>query len=406
MIPYGRQWIDDDDIKAVIEVLKSDWLTQGPIIGQFEQALANYCGAKYAVAVSSGTAALHLACLASGIKEGDEVITTPITFVASANCVVYCGGKPVFADIDKDTYNIDPAEIKKKITKKTRAIIPVHFAGLPCDMDAIKKIAEEYDLIIIEDACHALGAEYRIQDSGLKTKEEWIKVGSCSHSDMTVFSFHPVKHITTGEGGAVLTNGNELYERLLLLRNHGITKDAKKFINKEMAFSAGSSSNPWYYEIQYLGFNYRITDIQCALGISQLKKLDAFLTRRWDIAALYYTAFKDCEFIKIPVELETKRSARHLYAVQIDFEKLGKSRAAVMNILREKGINTQIHYIPVHLQPYYKRSFGCRKGDYPVAEEYYDKALSLPIYPGMSDNDVRKVVNEILNLITRLGKAK
>ena len=400
MLPYGRQWIDEDDIKAVVEVLRSDWLTQGPKVEEFEKAMAEYCGAKYAVVVSSGTAALHLACLVAGIKQGDEAITSPITFVASANCVLYCGGKPVFADIDKDTYNIDPAEIKKKITKKTRAIIPVHFAGLPCDMGAIKKIAEEYDLIIIEDACHALGAEYRIQDSGLRTKEEWIKVGSCSHSDMAVFSFHPVQHITTGEGGAVLTNNEKFYEKLLSFRNHGITKDPEKFTNKDLAFPLSSeplihNPNPWYYEMQELGFNHRITDIQCALGTSQLRKLDSFISRRRKIVSIYNQALGDMRLIKIPVEPKTKNSACHLYPVQMDFEKLGKSRFKVMAELKEKGIGTQVHYIPVHLQPYYRRRLGFRQGDYPAAEEYYNKALSLPLYPGMRDKDITKVINSV-----------
>src|SRR3990170_3129368 len=226
MIPYGRQFIDEDDIQAVINVLKSDWLTQGPVVDQFERSLADYCGAKYAVVVSSGTAALHLSCLAAGIRHGDEAITSPITFVASANCVLYCGGSPVFADIDKNTYNIDHYEIKKKITPKTKALIPVHFAGLPCDMEEIKRIADDHRLLVIEDACHALGAEW--QDASGK----WNKVGSCSHSDMTVFSFHPVKLITTGEGGAILTNREDLYEKLIVLRNHGITKDPDKFVNK------------------------------------------------------------------------------------------------------------------------------------------------------------------------------
>lgn len=398
MLPYGRQWIDEDDIKAVVEVLRSDWLTQGPKVEEFEKAVAQYCGAKYAVAVSSGTAALHLACLVSGIKEGDEVITTPITFVASANCIVYCGGKPVFADIDKDTYNIDPAEIKKKITSKTKAIIPVHFSGLPCDMEAIKKIAEDHDLVIIEDACHALGAEW--QDINGK----WHKVGSCSHSDMTVFSFHPVKHITTGEGGAVLTNNEKFYEKLLFFRNHGITKDTEKFTNKDLAFSLNPESlihnpNPWYYEMYGLGFNYRLTDIQCALGRSQLKKLDSFITRRREIAAIYSKAFEDVEYIKIPIEPKGRRSAYHLYVLQIDFEKLGKSRADVMNELRGKGIGTQVHYIPLHLQPYYKRSFGCKKGDYPAAEGYYDKTLSLPVYPRMTDKEIEKVADSVADVL-------
>ena len=404
MIPYGKQHINEDDIRAVTEVLRSDWLTQGPKVEEFEKAMAEYCGAKYAVAVSSGTAALHLACLVAGIKQGDEAITSPITFVASANCVLYCGGKPVFADIDKDTYNIDPAEIKKKITKKTRAIIPVHFAGLPCDMEAIKKIAEEYDLIIIEDACHALGAEYRIQNSGLKTKEEWIKVGSCSHSDMTVFSFHPVKHITTGEGGAVLTNNEKFYEKLLLFRNHGITKDPEKFTNKDLAFPLSSeplihNPNPWYYEMQELGFNHRITDLQCALGLSQLKKLDAFVARRRRIADIYNAAFKGNDLIMPQAVSGGRVSSYHLYAVQIDFKRLGKSRATVMAELREKGIGAQVHYIPVHLQPFYMERFGCKKGDFPVAEAYYEKALSLPMYPKMTDEDAMRVVEAVTGMV-------
>lgn len=404
MIPYGKQHINEDDIRAVTEVLRSDWLTQGPKVEEFEKAMAQYCGAKYAVVVSSGTAALHLACLVAGIKQGNEAITSPITFIASANCILYCGGKPVFADIDKDTYNIDPAEIKKKITKKTRAIIPVHFAGLPCDMEAIKKIAEEYDLIIIEDACHALGAEYRIQNSGLKTKEEWIKVGSCSHSDMTVFSFHPVKHITTGEGGAVLTNNGKFYEKLLLFRNHGITKDTEKFTNKDLAFSLNPESlihnpNPWYYEMQELGFNHRITDMQCALGLSQLKKLDAFVARRRRIADIYNTAFKGNDIIMPQAPASGRVSSYHLYAVQIDFRRLAKGRARVMSELRENGIGTQVHYIPVHLQPFYRERFGYRKGDFPVAEAYYEKAFSLPMYPKMTDDDVAKVISNVKSIL-------
>lgn len=387
-IPYGKQWLDEEDIRAVIDVLKSDWLTQGPVVNIFEKALAEYCGAKYAVAVSSGTAALHIACLAAGIEVGDEVITSPITFVASANCVLYCGGFPVFADIDIDTYNISTIEIEKKITSKTKAIIPVHFAGLPCDMEEIRKIADDHGLIIIEDACHAFGAEY-------KANGESFKVGSCAHSDMSVFSFHPVKHITTGEGGAILTNNPDIYERLLSLRSHGITRTNKKFVNTSMAFSPDNVINPWYYEMQELGFNYRLTDMQCALGLSQLKKLDGFVARRRSISAMYTEALKNINHIKTPHEQSTKRSAFHLYALQIDFQKTGKSRAVVMNELRDMGIGTQVHYIPVHLQPYYTNRFNYKEGDYPVAEDYYKKALSLPMFPDMGDEDVIKVINSL-----------
>jgi UDP-4-amino-4,6-dideoxy-N-acetyl-beta-L-altrosamine transaminase len=399
-IPYSTQWIDEDDINAVIEVLKSDWLTQGPTIEKFEKALAQYCGAKYAIAVSNGTAALHLACLAAGIKYGDEVITSPITFVASANCILYCGGKPLFVDIDKDTYNIDPDKIKGKITSRTKAIIPVHFAGLPCDMEIIKKIADKYNLIIIEDACHALGAEYKSQRSKIgsqkieKEKNDWIKVGSCHHSAMAVFSFHPVKHITTGEGGAVITNSEELYGKLLLLRNHGITKNSSKF-----KVQNPKATGPWYYEMQDLGFNCRITDIQCALGLSQLKKINSFVARRREIAAIYNKTFKNLKYIKIPVVSETRKSAYHLYVVQIDFKKLGKSRSSIMNALKEEGIGTQVHYIPVHLQPYYRSRLGYKEKDYPVAEKYYSKALSLPLYPKMTVKEIKRVIYSITDVL-------
>ena len=296
MIPYGRHYIDDEDIAEVIKVLKSDFITQGPKIKEFEDALCKYTGAKYAVAVSSGTAALHLACLASGIGRGDEVITSPITFVASANCVLYCGGIPLFVDIQNDTLNIDPEKIISKITNKTRAIIPVHFAGHPCDLEEIHSIAKKYRLFVIEDACHALGAEYR-----------GTKIGSCQYSDMTVFSFHPVKSITTGEGGAILTNNETLYEKLLTLRTHGITKDKEKWKARE--------EGDWYYEMQYLGYNYRITDFQCALGISQLRKLDRFISRRREIARIYTERLSRVEGIILPVERQYVKYAWHLYTI-------------------------------------------------------------------------------------------
>lgn len=385
-IPYGKQWIDEDDIQAVTAVLRSDWLTQGPKIREFEVKLAETCGSKYAVAVSNGTAALHLACLAAGIGYDDEVITSPITFVASANCALYVGATPVFADINADSYNIDPAEIARKISLKTRALIPVHFAGLPCDMEAIHRIACANKLVVIEDACHALGAEY-------ETGDRWVKVGACLHSDMVVFSFHAVKHITTGEGGAVLTNNSEYYEKLLLLRSHGITKDRDKFFNRSS--NANSCAWPWYYEMQELGFNYRTTDIQSALGLSQLNKLDAFVNRRRTIADKYNEVFRDIPCVKIPLEDGTRKSALHLYVLQIDFKLLGKSRSEVMEELRSKGIGTQVHYIPVPFQPYYSNRFAFKEGAYPVAEKYYEKSLSLPLYPGMNDIDIERVINAV-----------
>ncbi len=368
-IPYGHQWIDEGDIEEVVKVLKSDWLTQGSKVKEFEEDLCKYTGVKYAVAVSSGTAALHIACLAARIKSGDEVITSPITFVASANCVLYCGATPVFADIQKDTVNIDPEEIKRKLSKKTKAIIPVHLAGHPCESEEIYRIAKKNNLLIIEDAAHALGSEYKSS-----------KLGSCKYSDMATLSFHPVKLITTGEGGAVLTNRKDLYERLLMLRNHGITKDRKK-----MKKDAG----PWYYEQQYLGFNYRITDFQCALGISQLKKIGKFVKRRRQIAKIYREELSEIKGMELPIERDYVRSAWHLYYIRLDGPGIRKD---VYGRLKKEGIGCQIHYIPVYLQPYYRKNLGYKKGDCPAAEQYYRRCISIPIFPKMRDDDVYKVV--------------
>ena len=327
-IPYGRQCIEQDDIDAVVEVLKGDYITTGPTVAEFERVVAEYTGAKYAVAVSNGTAALHIACLAAGIKEGDEVITTPITFAASSNCALYCGATPVFADIDPDTYNIDPKDLERKITARTKAIVAVHFTGQPCKMDEIHRIAKKYNLLVIEDAAHALGADYNGK-----------KIGSIS--DMTTFSFHPVKHITTGEGGMVTTNSEELYEKLVQFRSHGITRD-RRFMKKE--------EGAWYYEQLNLGFNYRITDIQCALGVSQMKKLDRFVERRREIAARYHKALGDCKQIILPKQEQGCNNSWHLYVVQI----LDKSRKEVFDALREKNIGVNVHYIPVYKHPYYQ----------------------------------------------------
>ena len=344
-IQYGRQCIDNNDIQAVVRVLKSGRITQGAKIVEFEEELANYCQSRYSIAVNSGTSALHIACLASGIKNGDEVITSPNTFVASANCAVYCGAKPVFADIDPKTYNISPAELEKKITERTKVVIPVHFAGQSCDMEAIKhivKAAEEkygHKIYIIEDACHALGSVY---------KE--AKVGSCKYSDMTVLSFHPVKHITTGEGGAVLTNNEILNKKLSQFRSHGITSNPEEFLSKDLAFpSHNSTPNPWYYEQQNLGYNYRITDIQCALGLSQLEKLGMFRKRRREIVNIYNEAFSNVKNVQTPFESTGCDSNFHLYVLLFDFEKIGVDRARFMLELKKKGIQTQVHYIPVHM---------------------------------------------------------
>lgn len=373
-IPYATQWIDEDDIQAVAEVLRSGWVTQGPVVGKFEEALALYCGAKYAVAVSSGTAALHLAALAAGISTGDRVVTSPITFVASSNCVLYTGGETRFADIDPDTHNLSVSELEKLLSKETiKAVIPVHFAGLPCDMEKIGALAKDRGLKVIEDASHALGARYRASDG------QWIKVGSCRHSDMTTFSFHPVKHITTGEGGAITTNDKELFDKLRRLRSHGIVREG-------VIDEAILEKKPWYYEMRELGYNYRITDIQCALGISQLKRIDGWLARRAEIAARYDSAFADFDAITTRPNQDGVESAHHLYVIEID------QRNEVFLSLRQSGIGTQIHYIPVHFQPYYRERFGYRAGDFPAAEAYYRRCLSIPIYPKMTDENVDQVI--------------
>jgi UDP-4-amino-4,6-dideoxy-N-acetyl-beta-L-altrosamine transaminase len=372
-IPYAMQWIEDDDIEAVVSALKSSNLTQGPLVEEFEKKVADYCGARYAVAVNSGTSALHIACLAADISDGDEVITSPITFVATPNSVLYCGGKPVFADVNEKTINIDPNEIKKKITKRTKAIIPVHFAGNPCDLAEIYQIAKENKLLIIEDAAHALGAEY-----------QGSKIGSCKYSDMTVLSFHAVKHITTGEGGMALTNNEDLYEKLKFYRSHGITRD-NKYLRK--------NDGIWYYEMHELGFNYRITDIQCALGSSQLSKIDGFIERRREIAQKYNEAFKSVENISVVGENSRANSSYHLYVITLD------NRELVFCKMREANIIVNVHYIPVYLQPYYQR-LGYKAGACPIAEKYYARALSLPMFPKLSLDEQLYVIDSVKRIVS------
>lgn len=371
MIPYGKQTIDHDDIQAVVDVLKSDFLTTGPKIAEFEQTVADYVGAKYAVAISNGTSALHAACFAAGIGPGDEVITTPLTFAASANCVLYCGGTPVFADVDPKTYNIDPEDIRRKITDRTKAIIAVHLAGQPCDMDAIHSIAHEYGLIVIEDGAHALGSVYKGK-----------KVGSLS--DMTTFSFHPVKPITTGEGGMIVTDNEEFYKKMALFRSHGITRDDSMMTRND---------GPWFYQQFDLGYNYRITDIQCALGCSQMKKLDRFLARRKEIVARYNEAFADCDNIITPYQLSDTESGWHLYIVQVK----NCDRRQVFEAMREKGIGVNVHYIPVYMHPYYQEH-GYENVHCANAEEIYSHIISLPLYPGLTSEQQDYVIDTLKSL--------
>lgn len=375
-IPYGRQWIDEEDIKAVEEVLRSDYLTTGPKITEFEKKLIEITGAKYAVTIANGTAALHAACFAAGISAGDEVITTPITFAASSNAVLYCGGRPVFADINPVTYNIDPDDIKRKITRNTKAIIPVHFTGQPCNMDPILKIAEKYGLIVIEDAAHAIGAKYKGKSVG-------------SISNMTTFSFHPVKQITTGEGGAITTNDERLYEQLSMFRTHGITRNTNKMINNE---------GPWFYEQQFLGFNYRMTDIQAALGISQLKKLQMFIQKRKEYASIYDEAFKDFEEVITPAQLPETESSWHLYVIQLNLDRLKMGRKEIYQGLLDEGIGVNVHYTPVYYHPYYQ-NLGYKKGICPKAEALYERIITLPLYPAMTKEDVEYVIEVVKKVL-------
>lgn len=376
LIPYSRQFIDEEDINEVVKVLKSDFITQGPKIKEFEECLANYCGCKYAIVFNSGTSALHGAYFALGLKEGDEFVTTPITFVATTNAGLYLGAKPVFVDIEPDTGNIDIGKIEEKITKKTKLLVPVHFAGHPVDLKKISQIAKEHNLFVVEDACHALGAKYM---GG--------KIGNCECSDMTVLSFHPLKHITTGEGGAVLTNNEEFYQKLLMFRTHGITKE--NFIDEP--------DGDWYYEMQYLGHNYRMTDIQAALGISQLKKLDLFVRKRREIADIYNRAFKDNPYFDIPFEEDYAYSSYHLYPIRLK-DKYKSKKREIFSKLSEKCLGVQVHYIPVYWQPYYK-VLGYKKGLCSVAEDFYQREISIPIYPGMTNENINYVIQTVVNNI-------
>jgi len=386
MISYGKQTIDQGDIDAVVEILKGDWLTQGPVVETFEDDLGKYFGAKHVCAVSSGTAALHLAGLALGWQPGDIVITTPLTFLATANCIVYAGATPDFVDIDSATYTIDPNLVEKKVKayrtvgQNVKAIIGVDYAGHPCDWKALREIANKYELQLVNDNCHSLGAKY------FGDKQYAVK-----YADLITQSYHPVKHLTTGEGGAVLTNNSDLDEKIRRLRTHGMTKDEN--ILEE-------NDGPWYYEMHEVGYNYRITDFQCALGSSQLKNLNNFVERRCEIAKRYDDSFSDIDYLKIPKTKNTIEHSYHLYPLQIDFDKLKKNKSEFFKKMKESSINLQVHYNPIHLQPYYRKNYGFKKGEFPVAERFYRNEVSLPIYPNLSKDNVEMVANSILEIIS------
>jgi len=376
MIPYGRHCVDESDIRAVIKVLESDWLTTGPLVDEFERAVATRLGCTYAVAVSSGTAALHCAMFAAGIESNDEVLLPPMTFAASANSVVYQGGKPVFIDVEADTLLIDPDEIEDKITAKTKAIIAVDYAGQPCDYDRLSHIAQKHNLVLVADACHSLGAEYK-------------KRYAANLADMAVFSFHPVKHITSGEGGMVVTDDVDLADRIRRFRNHGIDLDHRQ----------RETRGSWHYEMADLGFNYRLTDIQSALGMSQLKKLDGFIRRRREIALMYDQAFSRVPGIEPLKKRPEAFHVYHLYVVRLNEGAAALTRSDLFKKLRSRGIGVNVHYIPVHYHPFYKKRYETVVGLCPVAEDAYERIISLPIFPSMSDDQVQRVIQTLTDAV-------
>lgn len=385
MIPYGRQSVSEEDIEAVVEVLRSDFLTQGPKVSEFENTLCRYTGAEYSIAVNSATSALHLSCMALDLGAGDILWTSAVTFVASANCAFYCGATVDLIDIDPATYNLNVNDLEKKLEhakasgRLPKIIVAVHMAGQPCEMKAIKALADRYQVSLIEDASHAIGATYQ---NG--------KVGACAYSDLTVFSFHPVKIVTSGEGGAVLTNNKQLAKRVELLRSHGVTRDVNDMVN--------TSEGDWYYEQVSLGFNYRITDIHAALGISQTKRLDEFVARRNHIAQSYNQAFSDLP-LKLPKVANGNISAWHLYIVRLDLEQIHADRKQVFDALRANGLHVNVHYIPLYKQPYFIEKLGVDASRFPEAEQYYKEALTLPLYPSMSQADIDCVIETVGSVI-------
>ena len=382
-IPYGKQYIDDEDIKAVVEVLKGDFITQGKTVEKFEGALADYCGAKYCVVFNSGTSALIAVYKALGLGRGDEFITSPITFVATANAGLLNGAKVLFGDVEPDTGNLNPVGLESLITEKTKLIAPVHYAGHPVDLETFRKLADKHNLFLVEDACHALDARYKNS-----------KIGSCQYSDAAVFSFHPVKHITTGEGGAVLTNDGTLYKLLKLVRNHGITKNVEDFIN--------TPEGDWYYEQHLLGYNFRITDFQCALGLSQLKKLDWFVSRRREIAQIYKERFGGNPYFDLPPERDYAFHSYHLFPIRLK-EKYLPYKGEIFRRFRQKGLGVQVHYIPVYKQPYYRKR-GFENFFLPNAERFYHSEISLPLYPAMDDQTVEEVIRRTYEVFEEIER--
>jgi UDP-4-amino-4,6-dideoxy-N-acetyl-beta-L-altrosamine transaminase len=401
-LPYGRQWISESDIAAVSDVLRSDFLTSGPKVEEFEQRFATLVGAKHAVAVNSGTAALHLAMCVAGIGPGDRVITSPNTFLASANCAAFVGATPDFSDFDPVSYNLDLVALERTWCPDTKAIVAVAYAGQSCDMPAIANFARARGAIVVEDACHGVGGGF-VHDG-----RSW-KLGGHPWADLTVFSFHPVKTLTTGEGGMLVTGNDDWADKARRLRSHGIVREPSRFVGlvdspgaQPSTYSAQLSEHgPWYYEMQDLGYNYRITDLQCALGLSQLSQIESFMARRREIVAHYNAAFADLPWLVTPGlrnPADRDHISWHLYTVQIDFPAIGKTRTQVMTELRQKAIGTQVLYIPVHLQPWYRRNYGYSPGKCPVAEDYYTRALSLPLYPAMTEEDVLRVTTTVHGL--------
>ena len=394
-IPYARHSIDEDDIAAVAEALRGDWLTQGPRVAAFEEAVAERVGGRHGIAVATGTAALHCACYAAGVGPGDEVITAPITFAASGNCALYLGASVRFVDIRPDTYCLDPGKLEAAITPRTKAIIPVDQTGQPCDVDEINAVAAKHGVAVIEDAAHALGTTYKGRPVG-------------ALADMTMFSFHAVKHVATGEGGMIVTDDDELAAVMRRFRTHGIAKDPDRMVLAAQAAdgvtpdTAGRNSDTpaaWYYEMQDLGFNYRITDIQCALGLSQLTKLDRFIARRRAIAGRYTEAFAASPLLVVPRQEADRKNAWHLYVLRLRLDRMAKTRRQVFEELRAKGVGVHVHYIPLHLQPYYRDRFAYGRGDFPEAEAYYDSALTVPLFPALTDDECDRVIKAVLETV-------